>query len=424
MRTCLPVVTVAVLLFSGAGGCATPAEQQAQSGLAAFQNCDLRGASKAFDAAHALDSSRADFALAYALSTLAVLPEDPAITSVLTRLGFTSGIDTSVFWGSGGVFDQLASRTATCQSVSDYIAARFPYPAVKKNGPSAASLVTDSTLNGNDFVAAAVAIDPRLSKLASALEQAAGGVSDVDIEGGCGVGKVHIEAPELYGLAAFVEMFRATIQVAEGYDWGIAATLALDTSGHEQQFTDALNAHIFHLKGAAAIQNAASTAQHAVKLFEQGLSSISNIKSRPANSLFDWTKMPQNVLADLQMLAGSADQMLSTSGLQGLPFFSPALMMNLRSFFDMPVDLTNVSPPIWSAVPWTDASGNSGVNVESSSMGVEALLVPRFSPDPFASGAPSYSLTLSNRWNNIPSDTWHSVFDPDKRWENAYGCSN
>src|ERR1700690_316327 len=424
MRTCLPAVTAAVFLFAGAGGCATPAEQQAQTGLAAFQNCDLRGASKAFDAAHALDSSRADFALAYAYSTLAVLPEDAAITAVLTRLGFTSGIDTSIFWGRGGVFDQLNGRNATCQSVSDYITARFPYPAVKKNGPSPASLVSDPTLNGNDFVAAAVALDPRLSKLESALEQAAGGVSDVDIEGGCGVGKVHIEAPELYGLAALVEMLRATIQVAQGYDWALAATLALDTSGHEQQLADALNAHIFHVKSAAAVQSAASTAQHAVKLFEQGLSAISNVTSRPANSLFDWTKKPQNVLADLQTFAGSVDQMLGTAGPQSLPFFSPALMMNLRSFFDMPVDLTNVSPPIWSAVPWRDASGNSGFNVESSSTGVDPLLAPRFLPDPFASNAPGYSLTLSNRWNNISSDAWHSVFDPDQRWENAYGCSN
>jgi len=86
--------------------------------------------------------------------------------------------------------------------------------------------------------------------------------------------------------------------------------------------------------------------------------------------------------------------------------------------------MTGVNPPIWSAVPWSDASGNSGIDVESSSTGADALVAPRFSPDPFATGAPNYSLTLSNRWNNVSSETWHAVFDPDKRWEDVYGCSN
>jgi hypothetical protein len=429
MRMYLPSAAIGFVLLGfvllvGAGGCASPAEAEAQTGLAAFQACDLRAASEAFDTAYTLDSSRADFALAYALSTLAILPEDPAVTAVLMRLGFTSGIDTSIFWGSGGVFDQLNSHTATCQSISDYITARFPYAAVRQNGPSAASLVRDPTLNGDDLVAAAAALDPRLEKIVSALEQAAGAESDVDIEGGCGVGKVHVESAELYGLAAFLEMFRASIEVAQGYDWAVPATLVLDTSGQEQEYADALNAQILHLQNAAVVQSAAGTALHAVELFESGLSAASKIKSRPDNSLFDWTKMPAGVLTDLQTLADFTKQMVSTPGLQALPFFSPALMMDGRSFFDMPVDMTGVNPPIWSTVTSSDGNGNSSVDLESSATGADALLAPRFSPDPFASGAPSYSLTLSQRWSNISSDTWHSVFDPDERWEDVYGCSN
>jgi hypothetical protein len=31
---------------------------------------------------------------------------------------------------------------------------------------------------------------------------------------------------------------------------------------------------------------------------------------------------------------------------------------------------------------------------------------------------------LTDRWQNVSSDTTTEVFDPDMRWENAFGCSN
>ena len=416
---------IAMLSLFGAAGCMSPAEENAQQGLEAFQRCDLRSASQDFDTAHNLDTSRADFALAYALSTVAVLPEDQAVTNVLVRLGFVGPIDTSLFWGKGGVLDQLNSRTATCQSVWDYIDNGIPYPAAKSGGPTAASIVRDATLNGNDFVAAAAALDPRLKKIVDALEQGAGGMSEMDLQGGCGTGNVHLEAPELYGLAAFLEALRASVQAAQGYDWGLAATLVLDTSGHEVQEADALNAHMFHLTNAAAVTASLPTFVHAVELFQRGLTAAAAIKSRPANSLFDWTQMPANALADLQTLADSAHQLLTTPGLQPLPFTSPSLSVDGQSFFDMPADMTGVQPPIWSAVPWTDSTGASGYNLQSASTaGADARLAPRFSPDPFASGAPSFSFSLSDRWQNITSDQWKAVFDPGGHWEMVYSCSN
>jgi hypothetical protein len=164
---------------------------------------------------------------------------------------------------------------------------------------------------------------------------------------------------------------------------------------------------------------------HAVELLQRGLMAASSIKSRPANSLFDWTQMPANVLADLQTLADATQQMLNQPGLQPLPFTSPALSFNARSFFDMPADMAGVQPPIWSAVPITGGSGTSGYNLQSASTaGVDARLAPRFSPDPFASGAPSFSFGLSDRWQNISSDQWKAAFDPGGRWEMVYGCSN
>jgi hypothetical protein len=417
-------VAAVAILVATTGGCATKAEQRAEDGLAAFKVCDLRSASKAFDDAHGLDPSRADFALAYALSTLAVLPEDPAVTSVLERLGFNGPIDTSSLWGKGGAIDQLSAGTSTCQSVGDYVRSKLPYAAAQSDGPSAASLVRDPTLSGDDFVAAAAALDPRLEKVVAALEQAAGGAGDTDIEGGCGVGKVHIEAPELYGLASLIEAVRATIHAAQGYDWSVPATLVLDDSGHEQAYVDALNAHVLHVRSAAGVSGAGPIAIHAVELFQQALAAAARVTSRPANSLFDWTKMPAGAMADLKTLADAAHLMLSTPGLQTFPFYSPALAMDGRSFLGMPVDMTNVQPPIWSAVPQVDSLGNHWVEIETTSTGIDAQLSPRFSPYPFAKDAPGVTFTLPDRWKGITSDMWLAAFDPDRRWDAAYRCSN
>jgi hypothetical protein len=421
------VVGVTAIVLGGlAVGCETKAEQQAQDGLADFQQCDLRAASQSFANAHSLDPSRADFALAYALSTVAVLPEDPNVTAVLERMGFTQPIDTSKFWGSGGVFDQLSTRDASCQSVSDAILAAIPYAPAQKDGPSAASVVSDTTLDGNDFVTAALAIEPRLQKVVSALEQGAGAMSEFDITGGCGVGTIHIESPEVYGLASFLEWTVATIQAAAAYDWGVQATLAFDSSGQETTYVTELNAHILHLLPGSGATLAASlqSAQHATALLQKGIVAALAIKTRPANSLFDWPAVPPGVLADMQTLALGLNQLLAASGPQALPFFMPGLAMDAQSFFTTPVDFTNANPPIWSAVPWSDSYGDSGYNITASSDVLDSQLESRFSPDPFSTTAPGYSFELGNRWQNITSSAWSAAFDPDHRWENAYGCAN
>jgi hypothetical protein len=176
-------------------------------------------------------------------------------------------------------------------------------------------------------VAALAALDPRLKRLSQALEQAAPSASGTDIEGGCGVGKVRIEAPELYGLAASIEALRASTQAAQGYDWGVPATLALASSGQEQAFAASLDAHAFHLKNAAAIESAVPILLHAVELSQRGIAAAAGISSRQPNSLFDWTKMPKGTLDDLKTLADSAYEVLSTAGQHNLPSFSPALAM-------------------------------------------------------------------------------------------------
>jgi hypothetical protein len=322
------------------------------------------------------------------------------------------------------VLDQLAARDATCQSTLNYIRTHLPYAPAQTNGPSAASVIADPTLSGTDFAAAAAALAPRLESLVAALEQGAGATTGFDIQGGCGVGSVHVEAPELYGLAVVLELIVASIQAMQGYDWGLPATIVFDPSGQEQAFANALNAHLFHLVDAASLQTALPTTLHAFTLLQKGVAAAQAIPSRPPNSLFDWPALPSQVLADVQTFAVGFQQVLTMAGPQPLPFFDPALMMNGLSFFDSPVDLTGVTPPIWSAVAGPDSSGDGGYELESSSDGAQPQLVQRFSPNPFAAGASGYSFTMFSGWQNISSDTWTMTFDPDNRWQGVYGCSN
>ncbi len=414
----------AVVVASITMGCATPAEQQAEDGLKAFQSCDLRGAAQDFDNAHDLAPGRADFALAYALSAIAVLPEDPNVTNVLLRLGFTKGIDTSVLWTSGGVFDRLAAQNFSCTSIGDELRTAIPYAPAQTDGTSAESVLKDPTLTGDDFVKAAVALLPRLEKLVSALEQGVDAMGEVDIQGGCGLGAVHVQAPELYALASALEWLVATIQAASAYDWGLSVSALLDTASHQQQYADDLNAHLFHLRSAAALNGAQDSALlsaiHATALLQKGIASVPHVKAGQAHALFDWAALPPQVLADSKSFADGLYAMLTTPGPVPVPFFSPALEMNAVSFFTMPVDLSGTMPPIWSV----QALSGGGYELVSAPGAGDAEVGSRFAPDPFPSGSPSYSFTLFSGWNGISSDQWTSTFDPNKRWEGLYGCSN
>jgi hypothetical protein len=328
-----------------------------------------------------------------------------------------------MFWGAGGVLDQLSAKTATCDSINTYLRDHIAYAPAQVDGPTALSVLPDTSLTVQDFVTAAVALDPKLESIVSALEQAANGGAEVDVQGGCGIGAVHIEAPELYGLAAVLETVRVVIQAGSGYDWGIQIQLLLDTSDNQQAYVDALNAHILHVRNAAALQQALPLAQHAVELLQKGITAASAITTRPANSLFDWTKMPAGTLSDLQSLAAAAESLLTAPGLAPLPDVQPVMKMDAESFFNTPVDMTNVNPPMWSLVESTDPY-DVYYSVEASNQSIDTQLNARFSPDPYGDNAPAETFTLSTKWQNIPWATWAAALNPDGRWDNAYGCTS
>lgn len=93
--------------------------------------------------------------------------------------------------------------------------------------------------------------------------------------------------------------------------------------------------------------------------------------------------------------------------------------MNARSFFDDPATLAGATPPIWSV--YTDSYGSRYVASDNSAL--ENAIRPYFSPDPFASTAPSYSWSFFDRTSAaMTSDSWEAVFNPEDRWSSLYGC--
>jgi hypothetical protein len=438
MQSIVRWVGVTCVLLAGVSNCSTStsgppeavAGASAADGLAAVATCDLRTASQDFETAHDFDPTRADYALAYALSTLAVLAEDPAVTTVLMRLGFTGPIDTSIVWGKGGALDQWASHTASCQSIWTYLGDSLPYAPAHENGPSADSVITDPTVSGNDVLAALVAISPRIQKIESALEQAAGSMKSATLSTGCGAStSFTVQSPELYALAAFLDALVAGIQAAQGYDWGVPlnelTTSSSDTAAELQMVAGDYNAHLFHMTNASALAAALPIAQHALALAQSALAAAGAVTSDPPNALFAWADAPTNVVEDLTTLVQGSSVILSNMGLQPLPFVSPPLSVDGASFFLNPVDATNASPPIWSYEMFDSSYPYASGAIVSTADGVTSQTMPRLSPYPWMNSyTTQFMLTLGMRWQNVASDTATDVFDPNGRWESLFGCSD
>jgi hypothetical protein len=428
--TCILLVGVSNCSTSTSPSPETVAAGSAADGLAAVQACDLRTASQDFENAHDFDPTRPDYALAYAVSTLAVLAEDPAVTKVLERLGFQGPIDTSIVWGSGGALDQWASQTASCQSIWTYLGNSLPYPPAHQNGPDANTAITDPTVSGNDIVTALAAISPKIQQIAAALEQAAGGMKSATLSTGCGTNtSFTVQPPELYGLAAFLDALVASIQAAQGYDWGVPLNELLTTSsesaGDLQTAADDYNAHIFRVTNKANIAAALPMAQHALAVAQLALAAAGAATSNPPNALFAWADAPSNVVDDLTTLVQGASSILSNMGLQPIPFMSPPLSLDGASFFLNPVDATTASPPIWSVETFDYGFGDTGESIVSTADGVTSQLTPRFSPYPWADDqSTQYTLMLGMRWQNVSDDTATDVFDPNGHWEKLFRCSN
>ncbi len=203
-RTRISLLALTPLVALALAGCPSEVDQRALDGLQALDRCDVRAAHDAFADALALDASRSDVALGFALTDLATLLEDPAIAAIAPELGFDRAIDTSILWGHDGLLERLG-RGDSCETIDAWRSASLPHPALRPGGPDLVATI-DPALTLGDLRDTLVTLSPRLTRVARALELAAEHLEDggVTLSGGCGlsVRPIRVQAPELLALAA------------------------------------------------------------------------------------------------------------------------------------------------------------------------------------------------------------------------------
>lgn len=391
-------------------GC-TEAEQHLIDAAGALEECDIRGAHTSFEAAYSADSSHPDAALGFALTDTILLPEDPEITAALADIGFTAPLNTEIIlWGPDAVLARL-SRGESCESVGDFFQASIPYPPVRDSSVNAHSILRDD-LAVQDLIDRLQALDGRFERLASAYETAASSMDgrEVNIEGGCGAGRMVVQAPELYAGAALFTLLRAVLAIAPTYDWSFTVN-DFFSSDPERQIVAFQRLLTVVDEGRA--NNGRDLLIRAFGLIDRGLEAAEGIRSPVTDAVFDWSSMNDVILADFRLFAARAILSLEESRPEMIPHMSPSISIDLSLFLSSPPDQAALSAPIWSLV-----DDDFGPYISARSEAFEELISPYFSPALF-DDAVSVRWDLGDRWEGTDLG---EVFDPNDRYEDAYRC--
>jgi hypothetical protein len=366
-----------------------------------------------------MDASRSDIALAFALTDLATLVEDPAFQAIAPRLGFDRPLDSSLAWGRDGLLDRL-SREDDCDTLEPWFRETFPHRSAPIGGPEFWSTV-DTTLTLGDVRDVLVDIAPRLTEVARALEQTAENLDagGVTIEGGCGLSArpTRLQAPELLALAAALDTLVAVTEIARGYDGSIPFHLLFRGSyERETEWVAAMNAGFFAPTDAGAVARGRPMLADAVALARRAVAAAAEERGRthPSDAIFDWTAVPSDVLEDLEALGSAGERALREDGPHAIPRLEPALSIDVGSFFDPAFDGTSEGA-LWSV---QTESGSTWITTDGDAF--QRLLASHFDSDPWAEGAPSRSFSID--WSDTSGSQWEQLFDPGDRWSMAYGC--
>jgi hypothetical protein len=371
-----------------------------------------------------MDGTRSDVALAYALTEVGLLVEDPALTALAPRLGFDRPIDASLLWGADGILDRL-SRHASCDSITQLVHDRFPHPSARPMGPDFWSTL-DSTLTLGDVRSTLIALSPRLHHIAGALEVAARGMGadGVTLSGGCGIGSTptRVQAPELLALAAALEAIRGAAQLTLAYDGAMPARLLFSPSSTQQQAqVDALNQHMLRVTDAAQAEAARAILVESMSLAAEAIDAARAIHTPRTDAIFDWTSLPARVLDDSTAFVTAAQAGLAADGTTAttIPHFGPTpLGIRIGSFFADPYDMGTMGP-LWSLQ--TDTFGDY-VRFESATW--QAGFASRFDTDPWSISAPSRSFDVDWSFPGVSPSPLSTTFDPAARWSSGFSCTS
>jgi hypothetical protein len=387
------------------------AQSRAKEGVDLLNQCDMRGAHQKFVEAYGMDSSDPSIALAFALTDVVFIAEDPALEELRPRFGFTAPFDTTWLWSKGGLLDR-ALMGGMCQSLIDFAKQHIAHPSIQDNGPDVLSTI-DETLTFGDLQNALVMLAPRFEKLSQAFSLAAKNAGDdgVELAGGCGVQKQRLQRPELYALAAAFSVTNASVTITRAYDGAIPFRLAIDPTNRTKQWADMMNAHWLHVVDASKLSDGRTALRRSLDLAITAIGAAQKVKTTPPNAVIDWTQFPSTVLSDALTIAQAAHDALDQKDM-ALPFVSPMMTVDGPSFFDQPIELAPVAPPIF--------NGDTG-SIQYDWTVAKQRIGPRLSPDPFTSSA-SFSWTVTDRWTATNRDQWAHTFDPSGHFTMTYSC--
>jgi hypothetical protein len=336
-----------------AAGCGT-VDKNLADGVDALAECDIRGAHEAFGAAYEADPEDPRAALGFALTDLALLPEDPAVTAALGDIGFSGALDVQLLvFGPDGILARSA-RGDSCDSIDAFIEANIPYAPVSDPEADPLALLADGLTIG-DLLDRARALDGRLGTIAVALETAAAGLAEpIEVEGGCGLGTLAPQPPELYAAAAIIETVRSALQLSAAYDWDITVrSLFDDDPAQTELLADSLNQHFGRVVNGGAAAAAADRTRAAMRLVRAAVAASSEIQAAPEGALFDWSLFPATLAIEIDAVAASIAA--AVDGAAAVAGWSPTLELDLGIVFAGDLDLGTASTPIFAAV--TDEFG-------------------------------------------------------------------
>jgi hypothetical protein len=391
-------------------GCKSDADEGTLDGVESLKNCDIHAAHDQFAEAHADDPEHPEAALGFGLTDLALLPEDPIVTEILGRVGFTAAIDMQVLvFGEDGLLAR-AARMNSCDSLEQYARDTIPYPPLQDETIDEIGLI-EPTLKGTDVQEALADLSPRFLAIAEALETAADQMAEpVTIEGGCGLGTITVQAPELYLAAGLLRGVVAGTALAAAYDWSIGVqdlAWALDVDS-PMQLVNIIQPTIGSLSGAPG--GGKDTMRAALTLVKQGLEAA-KVTDLDQDALFDWTALPGPRADDLIRLVDSA--IAALDGPAPVADISPTLMVDLGSLFDNPPDLQGGEPLFF-----VDNTDPEFPYWDISQVAIEQSLGTLTMPNIFSDTTPEMSWAAEEAWNaydesgiTLPAERYRTVYD-------------
>lgn len=387
----------------------SPTQRSLKRAAKALAECDIRTAHTEFDDAFTRSPDNLDAAMGFALTDLALLPEDPHFNGALLALGFRRKIDAQdLLYGEDALLERLSDSDA-CEDIDELLSEEIAYPPLWGGDDTPADLVEDG-VTLDDVLDELSGMKPRLQRTADALATAADLLEEpyaIELEGSCGsgIGAVSLQAPELYAAAAALTALRGAILAAEGYDWDMELSELFREGGPQ---ADLLNDHLFHIADEDRLKDAGAVLSDAVALADEALAQASRVEDTPDDPAFDWSELDVDFISDLREIGDAARQSLEGSGMEDVPYWEPALQADPGALFSDPPDASTLSRPLF--------RGDNRF-AEADYDAFAELFSPYFDRDIFRSDDEYW--TLGDRWESLEIE---SALNPDDRYSDNFEC--